>query len=42
MMTGILEINANPCISPDAGFMAAAGKAGLKEENVVKRIMNDS
>lgn len=38
----ILEINANPCISPDAGFMAAAGKAGLKEENVVKRIMNDS
>jgi D-alanine-D-alanine ligase len=38
----VLEINANPCISPDAGFMAAAWHAGLKAEDVIKRIINDS
>lgn len=38
----VLEINANPCISPDAGFMAAAGYTGLKAEDVIKRIINDS
>ena len=38
----VLEINANPCISPDAGFMAAAGRAGLKAEDVIKRIIDDS
>lgn len=38
----LLEINANPCISSDAGFMAAAGRAGLTAEDVVKRIINDS
>lgn len=38
----VLEINANPCISPDAGFMAAAVHAGLKTEDVMERIINDS
>ena len=38
----LLEVNSNPCISSDAGFMAAAGRAGLKAEDVIKRIINDS
>ncbi len=38
----VLEINANPCISPDSGFVAAAGQAGLTFEQVIKRILRDS
>ncbi|MCB0283834.1 MAG: ATP-grasp domain-containing protein [Calditrichaeota bacterium] len=38
----ILEINANPCIAPDSGFMAAAGRAGLTYANVVASIIADS
>ncbi|MGQ9795689.1 GNAT family N-acetyltransferase [Desulfosoma sp.] len=38
----ILEINANPCLSPDAGFMAAALEAGLAVESVVQRLVNDA
>lgn len=37
----ILEINANPCIAPDAGFMAAAERAGLTGERVIDRILSD-
>jgi len=38
----VLEINTNPCISPDAGFMAAADRAGLTIEDVVRRILSEA
>jgi len=37
----ILEINANPCISPDSGFVAAAEKSNLAFDQVIKRIIGD-
>lgn len=37
----ILEVNANPCISPDAGFLAAAREAGLEISEVIARIIAD-
>jgi len=38
----ILEVNANPCISPDAGFIAACEKAGLEFTEVISRILFDA
>ena len=38
----VLEINANPCISPDGGYVAAAKKAGLTFDAVVEAIVRDS
>jgi D-alanine-D-alanine ligase len=38
----ILEINANPCISPDAGFYVACSQAGHKFTDVIKRIIEDA
>ncbi len=35
----VLEINANPCISPDSGFAAAANQAGLSFNQVIQRII---
>ncbi|MEJ2169260.1 MAG: D-alanine--D-alanine ligase [Desulfobacterales bacterium] len=38
----ILEINANPCLSPDAGFAAALDRAGIDFTLAVKWIVADS
>jgi D-alanine-D-alanine ligase len=37
----VLEINANPCISPDSGFYNAALRSGYSFTQMVERILND-
>lgn len=36
----ILEVNTNPCLAPDAGFMAAAAETGLTFEAVIAEIVS--
>lgn len=37
----VIEINANPCISPDGGFVAATKMGGYTFTEVIQRIIND-
>ena len=37
----ILEVNANPCISPDAGFAAAVNRSGMTYAEAISRILSD-
>jgi D-alanine-D-alanine ligase len=37
----VLEVNANPCISPDSGFFAACKHAGIPFKEAVRRIVHD-
>jgi D-alanine-D-alanine ligase len=37
----VLEVNANPCLAPDSGFLAAAQQAGYTTVQVVQRILAD-
>ena len=37
----VLEINANPCLSPDGGFVAAAARGGLDYNGLIGRIIHD-
>jgi len=38
----VIEINANPCISPDAGFTAAVDRAGLSYDRMIERILKNT
>lgn len=35
----VLEVNANPCISPDSGFVAACQEAGLSRRGIIRSII---
>lgn len=37
----VLEINTNPCLSPDSGFLASTEKAGMTYDQVIERIIQE-
>lgn len=37
----VIEVNANPCLSPDSGLVAATRVAGLQFSEVIRRIISD-
>jgi D-alanine-D-alanine ligase len=37
----VIEVNANPCMSPDSGLVAATTEAGITITEVLKRIISD-
>ena len=37
----VLEVNANPCLSPDAGFAAAVERGGIGYTRAIARILED-
>jgi D-alanine-D-alanine ligase len=38
----VLEVNTNPCLSPDAGFIAASQRAQLSIQKVLQNIIQDA
>ncbi len=38
----ILEVNSNPCLSPDGGFAAALGQAGIAYPDAMARIVREA
>lgn len=38
----VLEVNTNPCLSPDAGFAAALERGGIGYADAIRRILEDS
>ena len=38
----VIEINANPCIAPDSGFVAACTETGMTNTEIIKRIIEDA
>ena len=38
----ILEVNANPCLSPDAGFAAGLERAGIAYPDAIARIVGSA
>jgi len=38
----VLEANANPCLSPDAGFIAASSRAGMNYKDVIEKIIHEA
>jgi len=38
----VIELNANPCISPDSGFIAACYESGMTNIEIIERIIEDA